>query len=121
MKAIREKWPKKQIWAVFQPHQYQRTHYLFKDFIKVFKQALRSTQGKLPINKVIITDIYDVAGRETQKIREKTSSKELVKAIKKDSVIYLAKNKIFDYLEQNLQGREVVIVMGAGDIYELFH
>ncbi|MBI2003126.1 MAG: UDP-N-acetylmuramate--L-alanine ligase [Candidatus Wildermuthbacteria bacterium] len=33
--AARKKWPKKTIWLVFQPHQYQRTHLLFKDFTRV--------------------------------------------------------------------------------------
>ncbi|MDP2741676.1 MAG: UDP-N-acetylmuramate--L-alanine ligase, partial [bacterium] len=56
LKAAREKYPKKFIACVFQPHQYQRTHYLFNDFIKVFRSAL--------IDEFIITDIYDVAGRE---------------------------------------------------------
>ena len=40
LKAAREKFPKKEIWCVFQPHQYQRTFYLFKDFVKVFQDAL---------------------------------------------------------------------------------
>jgi len=59
LKAAREKFPNKEIWCVFQPHQYQRTFYLFKDFISVFKLAI----DKIKINKIIITDIYDVAGR----------------------------------------------------------
>jgi len=54
LEAAREKFPRKEIWCIFQPHQYQRTYYLFKDFVKVFKAA--------PVDKLIITDIYDVAG-----------------------------------------------------------
>jgi len=129
LKATREKYPKKKIWCLFQPHQYQRTYYLFKDFIKVLSQA--------PVEKLILTDIYDVAGREEKIIRtsplgrtlkapliikEKISSEKLVKIINKPSVIYLAKNKIIDYMKRNLNNGEVVIVMGAGDIYNfVFH
>ncbi len=109
--ATREKYPRKEIWCVYQPHQYQRTFYLFKDFVKVFKEA--------PLDKLIITDIYDVAGREEKKIKEKVSSEKLVKKINKSWAIYLPKDKIIDYLKQNLQGGEVVIIMGAGDIYKL--
>ncbi len=111
LKAAREKFPDKKIWCIFQPHQYQRTFYLFNDFVKVFSQA--------SIDKLIITDIYDVAGREEKKIKEKVSSKKLIKEINKSWAIYLAKEKIESHLKKSLQGGEVVIIMGAGDIYEL--
>ncbi len=111
LSAAREKWPKKKICCIYQPHQYQRTYYLFKDFVKVFKTA--------PVNKTIITDIFDVPGREEKIIKRKVNSEKLVKAIKKDSVIYLPKAGIMDYLKKDLRGGEVVIVMGAGDIYKL--
>ncbi len=111
LKATREKYPKKTIWCVYQPHQYQRTYYLFRDFVKVFKTA--------PINKIIITDIFDVAGREEKEIKRRVNSEKLIKAINKRSVIYLPQEKILNYLKENLQGGEVVIIMGAGDIYNL--
>ncbi|MDO8601464.1 MAG: Mur ligase family protein, partial [bacterium] len=111
LKAAREKYPKKKIWCVYQPHQYQRTYFLFKDFVKVFRQA--------PTDKIIITDIYDVAGREEKKIKNKVSSEKLVKAIKKKNVIYLPKDEIIKYLKENLSDLEVLIIMGAGDIYNL--
>jgi len=111
LKAAREKYPKRKIWCIFQPHQYQRTYYLFKDFVKVLSEA--------PVDKLIITDIYDVAGREEKEIKEKVNSKKIVKAINKPSVIYLPKDEIVDYLKKNLKGGEVLIIMGAGDIYRL--
>lgn len=111
LKAAREKWPKKEIWCVFQPHQYQRTYYLFNDFVKVLRQA--------PVDKIIITDIYDVAGREEKKIKKNVSAEKLAKAVKNPKVSYLAKDQIINYLKKNLGGREVVITMGAGDIYQL--
>jgi len=111
LKAAREKYPKKKIWCVYQPHQYQRTYYLFNDFVKVFKKA--------PVDKLIITDIFDVAGREVKEIKKKVNSEKLVKAIKKERVIYLPKEKVVDYFNKNLKGGEVVIIMGAGDIYKI--
>lgn len=111
LEAAEEKYPRKKIWCVFQPHQYQRTYYLFNDFVKVFNQD--------QIDKIIITDIYDVAGREEKGIKEKVNSKKLVKTINKSWVIYLPKEKIIKHLQENLRGGEVVIIMGAGDIYRL--
>jgi len=115
LKALREKFPQKEIWCVFQPHQYQRTFYLFKDFIKTFRQAI----NKLKINKVIITDIYDVAGREKKGLKNKINSEKLIKEINSPSAIYLPKNKIKKYLKKNAKGQEVIIIMGAGDIYKV--
>jgi UDP-N-acetylmuramate--alanine ligase len=119
LKAAREKYPKRKIWLVYQPHQYQRTHYLFNDFVKVFRDALRPAQGKPPVDNLIITDIFDVAGREEKMIKKRVSSEKLVKAINKPYVIYLPKKRVVSYLKKNLRGGEVVIIMGAGDIYKL--
>jgi len=111
LKAAREKFPKKRIWLIFQPHQYQRTYYLFNDFVKVFLKA--------PVDKIIIVDIYDVLGREKKQIKKKVSSLKLVKAINKKSVIYLKKEKVISYLKKNLKNEDVILIMGAGDIYSL--
>jgi len=111
LKAVREKYPDKKIWCVFQPHQYQRTYYLFKDFVKVFK--------KVPINKLIVTDIYDVVGRENKAIKKKVSSLKLVKAVRNKKVMYLKKNELINFLQKNVSQFDVLMVMGAGDIYQL--
>ncbi len=115
LEAARERFLKKKIWCVFQPHQYQRTFYLFDDFVKVLRQGLH----KFLVDKLIITDIYDVAGREEKKIKKKISSEKIIKKINKDSAIYLSREKIKNYLRRNLKGGEIVIIMGAGDIYDL--
>ncbi len=117
--AIREKFGKRKIWCVYQPHQYQRTFYLFQDFVKVFKEALRQVQDKPLVDNLIITDIYDVAGREEKKIKKKIDSERLIKKINKPQAIYLKKEAIINYLKRHLRGGEVVIIMGAGDIYKL--
>lgn len=110
MAAAREKYPAKKIWCLYQPHQYQRTHYLFDDFVKTFRRA--------PVDKIIITDIYDVAGREEKKIKKNINSQKLVTAINKENVVYLPNKKILPFLRKNLDQMQVLIIMGAGDIYE---
>jgi UDP-N-acetylmuramate--alanine ligase len=111
LEAAREKYKNKKIWCIFQPHQYQRTYYLFDDFVKAFKEQ--------SVDKVIITDIYTVSGRESREIMRKVNAQKLVEAINKENVIYLPKEKIINYLKKNLKGGEVIIIMGAGDIYNL--
>ena len=109
LKAGREKYPNKKIWCIYQPHQYERTYFLFNDFVRAFREA--------PIDRLIITDIFDVAGREKTETRQKVDSQKLVEAIDKDSVSYLPKNKIVPYLNKEVKNGQVLIIMGAGDIY----
>ena len=109
--AAREKFPDKKIWCIFQPHQYQRTYFLFNDFVRVFSSA--------PVDKLIIVDIYDVAGREKGDIKEKVSSQKLIEKINKSWARYLPKEKVKKYLKDKLNGEEIIIIMGAGDVYKL--
>ncbi|MCD6550504.1 UDP-N-acetylmuramate--L-alanine ligase [bacterium] len=118
LKAAREKFPQKNIWVIFQPHQYQRTFYFFKDFVKKLSLA--------EINHLIIIDIYDVAGRENQLLKEKVSAKKLVEAIKKKRNKRVAKvsyipniEEAFDFLKNNLPSGSVLMIVGAGDIYNI--
>ena len=119
VEAARSKWPKSKLWLVFQPHQYQRTYYFFRDFANIL--------ARLPVDKLILADIYDVPGRERVDITEKVSSEKLVQDIQKrkgkklaETVVWIPTlDKIYDYLGENLKGGEVVMVMGAGSIYDL--
>ncbi|MFA5878029.1 MAG: Mur ligase domain-containing protein [Candidatus Staskawiczbacteria bacterium] len=111
LEAIREKFPEQKILCFFQPHQYQRTFNLFDDFVQVFRNA--------SIDRIIITDIYSVAGREKATIKRKVRSQRLVEAIERENVIYLQKEKIVDYLKKNIDSDSVVVLMGAGDIYDV--
>ncbi len=113
--ALKEKYDKKRICVVFQPHQYQRTFYLFNDFVKTFKKA----KDNFGIEKIIITDIYSVKGRESQAIKKKTSSQKLVKEINRKEVEYIEQGKVGDYIKKNIKEVDVLTIMGAGDIYKL--
>ncbi|MDD5739056.1 MAG: UDP-N-acetylmuramate--L-alanine ligase [Candidatus Pacebacteria bacterium] len=113
--ALYERYPNKKIFIIFQPHQYQRTFYLFNDFVKTFQQA----KDKFSIEKTIITDIYSVKGRETQAIKKKTSSQKLVKAINRNEVEYIKQSEIKEYIKKNIKQIDVLVIMGAGDIYKL--
>ncbi|MGA2417664.1 MAG: UDP-N-acetylmuramate--L-alanine ligase [Candidatus Staskawiczbacteria bacterium] len=111
LKAAREKYPSKKIWCVFQPHQYQRTYYLFEDFVKTFRLA--------PVDEIIITDIYDVAGREVKEIKQEVSSKNLVKEIDRNTIVYSSLSELENHIKEKVKSGDVLIIMGAGDIYKL--
>lgn len=105
--AVKEKFPHKKIWCIFQPHTYSRTKGLLKEFSQAFQKA----------DKVIITDIYASVRETTGQI----SSLDLVKEIKKyqNNVHYINKfEKIEKYLKNFAQGQLVILTIGAGDIYK---
>jgi len=109
--SSREKYPSKKIWCVFQPHQYQRTYYLFDDFVKVFR--------KVKINEILITDIYDVAGREEKEINAEVNSEKLAKKINRKNIRYMALADAEKMVKEHIKSGQVLIIMGAGNIYKL--
>ena len=114
IQATKEKWPDKKIILVFQPHQYQRTKALYEDFVHVL--------STIPIDTLIIPDIYDVPGRENRDsgVSGKILSEDVQQKNPELNVQNIADmNDIPDYLNKTISGGEVVIIMGAGDIYNL--
>jgi UDP-N-acetylmuramate--alanine ligase len=68
LQATKEQFPGEKITIIFEPHQHARTAELFDDFTNAFQDA----------DKVIICDIYGVAGRTESEV---VSSEKLVSAI----------------------------------------
>jgi len=111
--ATREKFKNKKITCIFQPHQYHRTYSFFNEFVDVFRVA--------PVDQLIISKIYDVAGREDKKSKANVNSAKLAKAVNNPRVVSMEKfEDIKKYVYDNCKKGEVVVVMGAGDIYNLF-
>lgn len=100
----------KKVKAVFQPQRFSRTYFLLDEFSKAFPEA----------DEVIITDIYSPAGEVAI---EGINSAKLVSLIKEQgqhSVRYIAtKEEVLDVLKQELTSGDIVITMGAGDIYKV--
>ena len=105
IKSVREKYPNKKIYCFFQPHQHQRTFLLLNDFVDAFNQSLKI------IDKLFLIDIYDVCGRESKDI--KINSQEIAKMV--EGLEYIKKEDV----SKRINEADVVIFMGAGDIYNL--
>jgi UDP-N-acetylmuramate--alanine ligase len=110
LEAVTEKYPKKEVILVFQPHQYERTYHLFENFKNVL--------SRVKVKELILVDIYTVEGRESKKILKSVSTKMLSEKVKKSKYLGGIKETA-DYLNDNLQENQIVIIMGAGDIYKL--
>ncbi len=111
IKGTLEKYNNKKIFCVFQPHQYQRTKLLFNEFVSVFKELL----SKNMIEKLLLIDVYDVSGREGAGDETEYTSEKIAQEIDNKRAKRIEKVA----LKNELEGAEVVIMMGAGDIYNL--
>lgn len=109
--GTKEFFPGRRIVAVFQPHQKSRTKKLFNEFIEAFGEA----------DVVILSEIYEVAGRESTDDKD-ISSRDLVMQMKKlmpDKEIIYARNldETVELVNSKILPGDVILVMGAGDIY----
>lgn len=102
----------KRIIAVFQPQRYTRTYFLLEQFSRAFGEA----------DEVILTDIFSPAG---EKRIEGVSSARLADMIAKNSnpnVRYIPdKDEVLTYLTEHVKSGDLVLTMGAGDIYKTAH
>lgn len=98
------------LWCLFQPHTYTRTMALMDDFATAFESA----------DKIVLAEIY--AARE--KNIHKVSSKTLMSRIKeadptKDVYFFKDFDEIANFVYNNAEDGDLVITMGAGDIYKV--
>ncbi|EKD76703.1 MAG: UDP-N-acetylmuramate-L-alanine ligase [uncultured bacterium] len=109
LKAAREWYPERRIVIVFQPHQHNRTRRLFEQFVTAFEEA----------DLTILQEIYDVTGREA--VEDKAvSSKDLARRIEERGKIVLyspSATKTKQLLAEHVEANDVVLIVGAGDIY----
>lgn len=107
LSALRSSWQNRRIIAVFQPHRYSRTKLLAEKFGKVFFDA----------DCVIINDIYSANESPISGISGETIFKE-IKKTNHGQIKYLpSKDDILSYLYEIVQPGDIIITMGAGDIW----
>lgn len=108
LKSFKEKFSNRRLIVVFQPHLFSRTKILLKDFAESFEDA----------DEVIIAPIY--AARE--KPDKSINSSILAEKIKYNNkpALYLKNfNVITDYLKAKSYKNDIILTMGAGDIYKV--
>ncbi|MDD4333351.1 MAG: UDP-N-acetylmuramate--L-alanine ligase [Patescibacteria group bacterium] len=112
LQGARELFGDKKITVVFHPHTFTRTKAYLEDFAKSFGDA----------DEVIVLDIYGSA-REKQ---GGVSSEDLVEKIKQETknkkkeIKYIPTlDEAEKYLRENANRGDVVILMGAGDVFRI--
>lgn len=97
-----------EVWCVFQPHTYTRAYKLKDEFAKSFFDC----------EHVILSDIYAAREKDTGLIH----SIELAEAVAKESnnAVYInGFDAIAEYLRQNVKEGDIVLTMGAGDVFKI--
>ena len=108
LKAAKEGWGRK-ITVVFQPHRYSRTRDLYKDFLSAFYDA----------DSLIMTDIYAAGEKEIEGIDSEGLCDGIRDSGHKDVIYIPARQAVVEHLLKTLQSRDMVITMGAGDIWKV--
>jgi len=98
------------LWCLFQPHTYTRTLALFDDFVDAFGD----------VDVLVLADIYAAREKDIYQI----SSAKLAEAIKKahpdKEVHYMGSfEEIAEFVKSEAKAGDLVITMGAGDIYKV--
>ncbi len=106
LKAAKEFYPNKKIIAIFQPHHHNRTKTLLSEFAASFALA----------DQTIITDIYQVRGREDA-MHDQVSSQDMVALMSDNLVYYAAKFMDIKKVLRRLNPSDsILLFIGAGDI-----
>ncbi|WP_026767697.1 UDP-N-acetylmuramate--L-alanine ligase [Selenomonas ruminantium] len=107
LKAAKELNPKRLV-CVFQPHRYSRTQLLHEEFGKAFVSA----------DLLILTDIYSAGEAPIEGINGETILNEVRKQSGQDVIYIPQRERLAKYLEDEVQDGDLIITMGAGDIYK---
>ena len=108
MKGARELFPHKKIIVIFQPHLYSRTKQHLHDFGTAFSD----------VDSVIIAPIYAAREPHDPSITSDMVAEE-INANHVTALTFPTIEAIENHLKTNGTKDEVIITMGAGDIYKL--
>ncbi|MBW1679423.1 MAG: UDP-N-acetylmuramate--L-alanine ligase, partial [Deltaproteobacteria bacterium] len=109
LNTVKQVWKDRRVVVVYQPHRFTRTQILFKDFLTAFYQA----------DHLVLTDIYPAGESPIKGV----NSEALFQGIKEHghkSVVFISElEKIVDHLLDVLKPLDVVLTLGAGDIWRV--
>jgi UDP-N-acetylmuramate--alanine ligase len=106
LRAARDGWDRR-VLAVFQPHLFTRTRDFFQDFGQSFFDA----------DLLVVTDIYPAREDPIPGVSGKLVA-DAARSLGHRQVVYIPKKgEVIDYLEKNVMEGDLVVTMGAGDIW----
>lgn len=100
--AVRDAMPGRRLVLAFQPHTYSRTSALFNDFVRELSRA----------DVLVLAEIYAARERNTIGISSADVAEKIPGAVFCETL-----PEVTEYLRQNVREGDVVLTMGAGDIF----
>jgi len=108
LQGARASWDDRII-CIFQPHTYTRTQSFYKEFGRSFDDA----------DLLIVTDIYPARESPIEGITGELISDYAKKSGHKNVIYIPDKNNVIEYLEKIYKKNDMIITMGAGDIWKI--
>lgn len=109
LQTAKEVWPERNLITVFQPHRYSRTQLLMKEFFSAFNDT----------DHLIVLDIYPAGEQPIENINGRHLA-DGVKEYGHKNVKYLdQRSEVIPHLLRILKPGDVVMTLGAGDVWEL--
>ncbi|MDP2736582.1 MAG: UDP-N-acetylmuramate--L-alanine ligase [bacterium] len=114
VEAVRQKYGNRKLIAAFHPHTFSRTKALFDNFAKSFDK----------VDELIIIDIYGSArekqgGVHSRDLVEKIKSNNQPSGVKQEVKYISTLAECEKYLRDHIERNDVVVLMGAGDIFRV--
>ncbi|OGW54876.1 MAG: UDP-N-acetylmuramate--L-alanine ligase [Nitrospirae bacterium RIFCSPLOWO2_02_42_7] len=108
LSAAKEGWGKRPV-VIFQPHRYTRTRDLIADFAGAFDNA----------DVLLITDIYPAGEKPIEGVTGEKLYNTICRHGHRNAVYIPDKTKINNYIKDILMPGDMVITLGAGDIWKI--
>ncbi|WP_127959504.1 UDP-N-acetylmuramate--L-alanine ligase [Serratia microhaemolytica] len=106
IKAARAGWPEKRLVMIFQPHRYTRTRDLYDDFVNVLSQ----------VDVLLMLDVYSAGETAIAGADSRSLCRTIRNRGKLDPILITQAENISQELAQLLQGDDLILVQGAGNI-----
>ena len=101
LKTFKEKYPRRRLIVLFQPHRFSRTRLCWKEFLSCFNEA----------HKVFVLDIFGAGETPIKGINSKKFCESYEKAT------YIPEEKI-PLLKKELKPKDIFLTLGAGDVWK---
>ncbi len=110
LRTVRERYPGRRLWVIFQPHQHSRTRFLLEDFARSFRDA----------DHLLVPDIYFV--RDSAAECDAVCSGDLVERLRAggtDATYFPNHEQIVEHVIARGCDGDIVLTMGAGDVWKI--
>ncbi|MFA6808850.1 MAG: UDP-N-acetylmuramate--L-alanine ligase [Eubacteriales bacterium] len=107
--GARLSFPQRRIRAIFQPHTFSRTERLLTEFSKAFQVA----------DEVIVAEVFSSAREKRTNSFSSSILADLIRENGINTLFFPTLEEISTYLSHTLKSDDLVITLGAGDVYKV--